>query len=38
MRIQTQGFHDQNLKNFTAEKKSCFLSQIAIYLSLGLHP
>jgi hypothetical protein len=36
--IRIQGFNDQKLKKMTAEKKfNFFLSNTAIYLSLGLH-
>jgi len=39
VRIRIQGFDDQKLKKFTAEKKLIFFFgfKTTIYLSLGLH-
>jgi hypothetical protein len=37
IQFRIQGFDDQKLENFTAEKDDFLLSKLAIYLSLGLH-
>jgi hypothetical protein len=37
IRIQIQGFDDQKLGKFTAEKNIFLIKKITFYLSLGLH-